>query len=97
MPAVVRLDLKLPRIDGLDVLQRIRGEERTRLLAVVILTSSNEDGDLINGYHLGANGYVCKPIQFDDFTGEIEQLGAYWLTVNRSAPVADDLTTAGNF
>jgi two-component system, response regulator len=60
-------------------------------------TSSTEDGDLINGYHLGANGYVCKPIHFDDFTDAIEQLGAYWLTVNRSASVADDLTTAGNF
>jgi DNA-binding response OmpR family regulator len=97
VPAVVLLDLKLPRADGLDVLKRIRGEERTRLVPVVILTSSSEDGDLIDGYRLGANGYVCKPIEFDEFTGAIQQLGVYWLTINRPPPFADDDTAAGNF
>jgi len=97
VPAVVLLDLKLPRIDGLDVLKRIRAEERTRRVPVVILTSSSEDDDLINGYHLGANGYVCKPIELDNFTGAIEQLGIYWLTINRSPPFVDDDTAAGNF
>jgi two-component system, response regulator len=97
VPSIVLLDLKLPRIDGLDVLKRIRAEERTRLVPVVILTSSSEDRDLINAYDLGANGYVCKPIEFDEFTGAIEQVGVYWLTINRSAPFADDDTAAGTF
>ena len=97
-PCVVLLDLKLPRVDGLEVLQRIRAEQRTRLMPVVILTSSSEDGDLINAYHLGANGYVCKPIQLDQFTGAIEQLGLYWLTINRPPPSADDDSpAAANF
>ena len=80
------------------MLKRIRAEQRTRLVPVVILTSSSEDGDLINAYHLGANGYVCKPIQLDEFTGAIEQLGLYWLTINRPPPSADDDTpAAANF
>ena len=87
---MVLLDLKLPRVDGLDVLKRIRAEERTRRMPVVILTSSSEDGDLINGYDLGANSYVCKPIQFDEFAAAIEQLGVYWLTINQPPPSADD-------
>ena len=91
VPAVVLLDLKLPRIGGLDVLKRIRAEEGTRRVPVVILTSSSEDGDLIDGYDLGANGYVCKPIQFNEFTAAIEQLGAYWLTVNE--PLRQRTTT----
>ena len=90
IPAVVLLDLKLPRIDGLEVLKRIRTDVRTQRMPVVILTSSSEDGDLVNGYDLGANSYVCKPIQFDEFTRAIEQLGVYWLTINKSAPSADD-------
>ena len=96
VPVVVLLDLKLPRIDGLEVLKRIRAEDRTRLVPVVILTSSGEDLDLTNAYRLGANGYVIKPIRFDEFTGAIERLGLYWLTINRSPPFADDDTLAAN-
>jgi two-component system, response regulator len=96
VPSVVLLDVKLPRIDGLEVLNRIRAEERTRLVPVVILTSSREDGDLTNAYRLGANGYVIKPIQFDEFFAAIKHLGLYWLTINQSAPSADDDTPAAN-
>jgi len=96
VPTVVLLDLKLPRIDGLDVLKRIRAEERTRLVPVVILTSSSEDGDMINGYRLGANSYVCKPIEFTEFTGAVEHLADYWLTINLPPPFADDDIAAGN-
>jgi two-component system response regulator len=77
VPAIVLLDLKLPRINGLEVLKRIRAEERTRRVPVVILTSSSEDYDLINGYDLGANSYVCKPIQFNEFVAAIGRLGVY--------------------
>ena len=90
VPAVVLLDLKLPRVGGLEVLKRIRAEERTRRVPVVILTSSSEDGDLINGYDFGANSYVCKPIQFDEFAAAIAQLGVYWLIINEPAPPAGD-------
>ena len=85
VPAVVLLDLKLPRVGGLEVLKRIRAEERTRRVPVVILTSSNQDSDLINGYDSGANSYVCKPIQFDEFANAIKQLGVYWLRINEPA------------
>ncbi|MFZ5652903.1 MAG: response regulator [Pseudomonadota bacterium] len=83
LPAVVLLDLKLPRIDGLEVLRRVRGDPRTRLLPVVILTSSNEDRDRIEGYSLGANSYVRKPVDFDEFVHAAGQLGLYWLVLNR--------------
>ena len=92
VPGVVLLDLKLPRVDGLDVLRRIRADERTQRVPVVILTSSSEDGDLITAYDLGANSYICKPIQFNEFTAAIEQLGAYWLTLNEPPPSSDDDT-----
>jgi len=82
LPQVVLLDLKLPKIDGLEVLRRIRANERTRLLPVVILTSSNEDKDRIEGYGLGANSYVRKPIDFDEFVEAVKQLGLYWLVLN---------------
>ena len=88
LPVVVLLDLKLPRIGGLEVLKRIRAEECTRRVPVVILTSSSEDRDIIDGYDAGANSYVCKPIQFDEFATAITQLGVYWLMINRSAPPA---------
>jgi two-component system, response regulator len=94
VPAVVLLDLKLPRVGGLEVLKRIRAEERTHRVPVVILTSSSEDGDLMNGYDLGANSYVCKPIQFDEFANAIAQLGVYWLIINEPAPPAGDGTRA---
>lgn len=86
MPAVVLLDLKLPKIDGLEVLRRIRADARTRLLPVVILTSSKEEQDLLNGYSLGANSYIRKPVDFDKFNEAIRQLGLYWLVMNEAPP-----------
>jgi two-component system, response regulator len=91
-PVLVLLDLKLPRVGGLEVLQRIRGDERTRRVPVVILTSSGEDRDVIDGYDLGANSYVRKPIRFEEFAPAIAQLGTYWLMINEPAPTADDDT-----
>lgn len=82
LPEVILLDLKLPKIDGLEVLRRIRADERTRLLPVVILTSSNEDQDRMHGYGLGANSYVRKPISFVEFVEAVRQLGLYWLLLN---------------
>ena len=82
VPALVLLDLKLPRVDGLEILRRIRAEERTSRLLVVILTSSNEDHALATGYDLGAN----SPIQFDKFASRAARLGVYWLTLNEPAP-----------
>jgi two-component system response regulator len=81
-PAVVLLDLKLPKIDGLQVLKRIRADERTRLLPVVILTSSREEQDIIDGYRFGCNSYVRKPVDFDQFLDAAKQLGLYWLLLN---------------
>jgi len=85
-PEVVLLDLKLPKVDGLEVLQRIRQDEKTRRLAVVILTSSNEERDIIAGYELGANSYIRKPVDFNQFMEAVRQLGTYWLLLNVSAP-----------
>jgi two-component system response regulator len=85
-PAVVLLDLKLPKMDGLEVLRRIRADERTRFQPVVILTSSNEDEDRIKGYSLGANSYVRKPVDFDEFLRAAGQLGLYWLLLNQAPP-----------
>lgn len=85
-PQVVLLDLKLPKIDGLEVLRRIRADERTRLLPVVILTSSDEEKDRIAGYALGANSYVRKPVDFAQFAEAVRQLGLYWLVLNQPPP-----------
>ena len=86
VPAVVLLDLKLPKIDGLEVLRRIRADERTRLQPVVILTSSREEQDRITGYRLGANSYIRKPVDFTQFMEAIQTLGLYWLVLNEPAP-----------
>jgi two-component system response regulator len=86
MPQLVLLDLKLPKVDGLQVLQRIRSDERTRLLPVVVFTSSSEEEDVIGSYNLGANSYVRKPVDFDQFSEATRQLGLYWLVLNQAAP-----------
>ena len=86
MPAVVILDLKLPKVDGLEVLQRMRADERTALTPVVILTSSKEERDMINGYKFGANSYVQKPVDFTEFIEAARQLGLYWFVINEPPP-----------
>lgn len=86
MPQVILLDLKLPKIDGFEVLRRLRAEERTKLLPVVILTTSNEEKDRLNGYGLGANSFVRKPVEFGQFIEAVRQLGLYWLLLNETAP-----------
>ena len=90
MPGVVLLDLKLPKIDGLEVLRRIRADERTPFLPVVILTSSDEEVDLVNGYRLGANSYVRKPVDFGDFLKATAQFASYWLGLNDAPLVTRD-------
>jgi two-component system response regulator len=86
LPQLVLLDLNLPRIGGLDVLQRIRADARTKLLAVVVLTSSKEEEDIVRSYSLGANSFVRKPVDFEQFTKAVKTLGLYWLLINESAP-----------
>lgn len=86
LPEVVLLDLKLPKVDGLEVLRRIRENPRTELLPVVILTSSKEEQDMIRGYKLGANSYVRKPVDFTQFVEAVRQLGLYWLVLNEAPP-----------
>jgi two-component system, response regulator len=86
LPQVVLLDLKLPKMDGLEVLERIRGDRRTKLLPIVILTSSNEEQDLLRGYDLGANSYVRKPVDFAEFIEAVRNLGLYWLLLNQRPP-----------
>lgn len=87
LPALILLDLQLPKIDGFGVLKRLRADQRTRFLPVVILTSSAEQEDIINAYNLGANSYVRKPVDFDEFIKTVGQLGPYWLVTNQCPAV----------
>jgi two-component system response regulator len=87
VPVVTLLDLKLPKIDGLEVLKRVRADHKTKLIPIVILTSSKEENDLINGYSLGANSYIRKPVDFEQFNIAIRELGLYWILLNESPPV----------
>jgi two-component system response regulator len=86
MPAVILLDLKLPKLSGLEVLQRLRADQRTRLIPTVILTSSSEDEDMLKSYRHGANSYVRKPVEFGAFATAVSQLGVYWMLINQSPP-----------
>lgn len=86
MPQVTLLDLKLPKVDGLEVLRRLRADPRTHTLPIVILTSSNEEKDVVEGYQLGANSYVRKPVDFNEFLEAARQLGLYWLVLNNAPP-----------
>ena len=87
LPVVILLDLKLPKIDGMEVLKRIRQDNRTKLIPVVILTSSAEPKDVVNGYSLGANGYVRKPVEFSQFVEAMRNLGLFWLLWNEAPPL----------
>jgi CheY-like chemotaxis protein len=87
-PRVVLLDLKLPKVDSMEVLRGIKRDPHTKAIPVVVLTASREESDMANGYHLGANGYVQKPVDFDNFRNLVKQLGLYWLVVNEPPPAA---------
>ena len=87
-PKLVLLDLKLPKVDGLEVLKRIKADPQTRTLPVVVMTSSQEESDLVESYQLGANSYIVKPVDFEQFAEVVRQLGYYWLVVNRPPPAA---------
>ena len=87
MPLMILLDLRMPKVDGLEVLGRIRGDDRTKRLNVVILTSSKEEADIVSGYDLNVNSYIRKPVNFDQFTEAIKQVGLYWLVLNVPPPL----------
>jgi CheY-like chemotaxis protein len=92
LPKLVLLDLKLPKVDGMEVLRRVKSDPRTRRIPVVILTSSKEERDLVNGYGLGANSYIQKPVDFDQFRDTVKDVGLYWLLINQ-APVPASFDT----
>jgi CheY-like chemotaxis protein len=87
-PAVIMLDLKMPRVDGLETLRQIRADPALKILPIVILTSSREENDLVKGYQLGANAYVVKPVDFDQFISAVSQLGVFWALINEPPPAA---------
>jgi len=87
-PSLILLDLKLPKVDGLEVLQRLKSDSRTRAIPTIILTSSKEERDLVSGYQLGVNSYIQKPVNFGEFQKVVEQLGMYWMLVNCKPPAA---------
>lgn len=89
-PQLILLDLKMPKMDGIEVLRRLRQDDRTRLLPVVVLTSSDEKEDIVKIYNLGANSYIRKPVDFDEFTEAVRQLGVYWLRLNMLPPSEDE-------
>ena len=84
VPRVVLLDLKLPKVDGLEVLRRVKSDERTKMIPVVVMTSSKEDRDMVESYKLGVNSYITKPVEFEKFIEAVKQFGLYWLLVNRT-------------
>lgn len=86
LPQVVLLDLKMPGMDGLEVLRRLRSDDRTKLLPVIVFTSSREERDIVESYRLGANSYISKPVDFDEFSAAVRQLGLYWLILNEGPP-----------
>jgi two-component system response regulator len=87
-PKVILLDLKLPKVDGLEVLRHVRTDARTKLVPIVVLTSSSEEPDILKSYELGANSYIVKPVDFDQFTETVRQLGLYWLQLNQTLPIS---------
>jgi CheY-like chemotaxis protein len=96
-PKLILLDLKLPKVDGIEVLRRIKSDPETKFIPVVVLTSSREEQDLVRSYKLGVNSYIQKPLDFDNFRAIVSQLGRYWLEINRSPPIpigVGDLRTA---
>jgi two-component system response regulator len=93
-PKLVLLDLKLPKVDGMEVLKEVKSDPRTKNIPIVIMTSSKEERDLVSGYNLGANSYIQKPVDFDQFRETVKSVGLYWLVINQPAPVNDVLELA---